>query len=92
MEVTEKKTDLEVVQSSLKVLQAVNDQTVVAEADKMERAINNLVATNKPMVEAYAEELKAFDQSIVSKYGLPAARVIEFILVALMALKMYYAG
>lgn len=86
------KTDLKQVRDSLAVLKAVGDPTVVNEAEKLEKAVNNLVAINEPLIANYAKELKAFDESVVSKYGLPTARVIEFVMVALVALKMYCLG
>ena len=87
-----KKSNLKQVQDSLAVLKAVADPTVVNEAEKLEEAVTNLVAVNEPLVTTYAKELKAFDESVVSKYGLPAARVIEFVMVALVAAKMFYLG
>ena len=44
------------------------------------------------MVVAYVEQLKAFDASLLAKYGVPTARLIEFILVLLVAAKMYLIG
>ncbi len=87
-----KKSNLKQVQDSLAVLKAVADPTVVNEAEKLEEAVTKLVAVNEPLVTTYAKELKAFDESVVSKYGLPAARVIEFVMVALVAAKMFYLG
>ena len=79
----------EAVQSSLAALKAVHDPAVQAEAKKLEKNINAIIATNKPMVVAYVEQLKAFDASLLAKYGVPTARLIEFVLVLLVAAKMY---
>ena len=82
----------EAVQSSLAVLKAVHDPAVQGEAKKLEKNINAIIATNKPMVVAYVEQLKAFDANLLAKYGVPTARLIEFILVLLVAAKMYLIG
>lgn len=70
----------ETVQSSLAALKAVHDLAVQGEAKKLEKNINAIIATNKPMVVAYVEQLKAFDASLLAKYGVPTARLIEFII------------
>lgn len=59
----------EAVQSSLAALKAVHDPAVQAEAKKLEKNINAIIATNKPMVVAYVEQLKVFDASLLAKYG-----------------------
>ena len=82
----------EAVQSSLAVLKAVHDPAVQGEAKKLEKNINAIIATYKPMVVAYVEQLKAFDANLLAKYGVPTARLIEFILVLLVAAKMYLIG
>ena len=82
----------EAVQSSLAALKAVHDPAVQGEAKKLEKNINTIIATNKPMVVAYVEQLKAFDANLLAKYGVPTARLIEFILVLLVAAKMYLIG
>jgi len=82
----------ETVQSSLAALKAVHDLAVQGEAKKLEKNINAIIATNKPMVVAYVEQLKAFDANLLAKYGVPTARLIEFILVLLVAAKMYLIG
>ena len=82
----------EAVQSSLAALKAVHDPAVQGEAKKLEKNINAIIATNKPMVVAYEEQLKAFDANLLAKYGVPTARLIEFILVLLVAAKMYLIG
>ena len=82
----------EAVQSSLVALKAVHDPAVQAEAKKLEKNINAIIATNKPMVVAYVEQLKAFDASLLAKYGVPTARLIEFVLVLLVAAKVYLLG
>lgn len=82
----------EAVRSSLAALKAVQDPAVQAEAKKLEKNINAIIATNKPMVVAYVEQLKAFDASLLAKYGVPTARLIEFVLVLLVAAKMYLLG
>ena len=85
-------TRFEAVQSSLTDLKAVQDPAVQAEAAKLEKNIKAIIDTNKPMVVAYAEQIKAFDASLLAKYSAPTARLIEFILVLLVAAKMYLLG
>ena len=82
----------EAVQSSLTALKAVQDPAVQAEAAKLEKNIKAIIATNKTMVVAYAEQLKAFDANLLAKYGVPTARLIEFGLVLLVAAKIYLVG
>lgn len=50
------------------------------------------MSLNKPIIVGYAEQLKKFDQNVVAKYGVPMARLIEFGLVAFVAVKIYFAG
>ena len=85
-------TRFEAVQSSLRALKAVQDPAVQAEAAKLEKNIKAIIDTNKPMVVAYAEQIKAFDAGLLAKYGVPMARLIEFGMVALVAAKMYLLG
>lgn len=80
------------IEASLKVLETVGDPTIVSEAKKIEANVNKMVDINRPMVEAYAEELKAFDQSLVAKYGMKAARVIEAAILVALAVKNFYLG
>lgn len=84
-----KKSNLKTIQDSLVVLKAFGDQTVVNETEKIEGAVKNLIAVNKPLIEDYAKEIKAFDQGIVGKYGLQVARVIEFGMIACIAAKLF---
>jgi len=80
---------------SLKVLETAGDPVVVAEAKKIEGAIDELMVIEnqkQPAVIEHIENAKAFDQTLVGKYGLVTARVIEFGLVAIMAVKYLYLG
>ena len=88
----EKKSYLKIIQDGITALKAVGDPTVVDQAQKIDAAVKNLVAVNEPLVTTYAKKLKAFDESIVSKYGLQAARIVEFVMIALIVLKLYYIG
>ena len=89
----EKKSDLKIIQDGITALKAVGDPTVVDQAQKIDAAVKNLVAVNEPLVTTYAKELKVFDESIVSKYGLQATRTVEFVMIVLIGLKLlYYIG
>lgn len=80
---------------SLKVLETAGDPIVVNEAKKIENAVDKLLAVKdkkQPAIVEHIENAKAFDQTLVGKYGLVAARVIEFGLVALIAIKYLYLG
>lgn len=77
------------IKSSLSVLRAVGDPTVINEAQKIESAISEINKTTVPMLETYAKNLKSFDEGLVSKYGFKAARVIEFGLVIALAIKAF---
>ena len=92
MDKTNQVTIQKSIEASLRVLETVGDPTVVYEAKKIEENINKMVGINRPMVEAYAEELKAFDQSLVTKYGMRAARVIEGVILVALAVKTFYLG
>ena len=70
MEKTDQVAIQKSIEASLKVLETVGDVTIVNEAKKIEANVNKMVQINRPMVEAYAAELKAFDQSLVAKYGI----------------------
>ena len=85
-------TKLESIQSSLAALKAVQDPAVQAEAEKLEKNVREIISINKPMVVNYAEQLKNFDAGIVAKYGVPTARVVEFVMVALVAAKIWLVG
>ncbi len=84
-----KKSNLKTIQDSLIVLKAFGDQTVINETEKIEDAIKNLIAVNKPLIEDYAKEIKTFDQGVVGKYGLQVARVIEFGMIACITAKLF---
>lgn len=86
----EKKSYLKIIQDGITALKAVGDPTVVDQAQKIDAAVKNLVAVNEPLVTTYAKKLKAFDENIVSKYGLQAARIVEFVMIVLIVLKLYY--
>ena len=88
----EKKSDLKVIQDGITALKAVGDPTVIDQAEKIDAAVKNIVAVNEPLVTTYAKELKAFDEGLVSKYGLQAARIVEFVMIVLIGLKLYYIG
>lgn len=80
---------------SLKVLETAGDPIVVGEAKKIEGVVDQLIAVSSKKQSAvldHIESAKSFDQSLVSKYGLVTARVIEFGLVAIMAVKYLYLG
>lgn len=78
------------IKKSLEIIKAVTtDETVINEAQKIEAAVNQLVAVNQPLVTAYAENLKAFNEGLISKYGKKTAAVIEFVMVAAVAIKMF---
>ena len=81
-----------VVETSVAVLKTVGDPTVVNEAAKIEAAVKQMTELNAPIVQQYADNLKAFDQGLVSKYGTKVARVIEFACVLAVAAKMYFLG
>jgi hypothetical protein len=83
------------VEISLKVLETAGDPVVVSEAKKIEGVVDQLLAIKdekKPAVLEHIENAKAFDQSLVSKYGLVTARIIEFAIVALIGVKYLYLG
>lgn len=80
------------IETSLHVLEAVSDDTVVSEAKKIEDAVSELSKINTPLFEAYTKNLKAFDQGLVGKYGLQVARLIEFVMILAIAAKMYFLG
>ncbi len=80
------------IEASLKVLETIGDPTVVNEAKKIEENVGKMVQINRPMVEAYAEDLKAFDQGLVAKYGMKVARVIEGVILVALAAKTFYLG
>ena len=92
MEKTDQVAIQKSIEASLKVLETVGDVTIVNEAKKIEANVNKMVQINRPMVEAYAAELKAFDQSLVAKYGMKAARVIEGVILVALAIKSFYLG
>ena len=80
---------------SLKVLETAGDPIVVGEAKKIEGVVDQLIAvSNKEhsTVLDHIESAKSFDKSLVTKYGLTAARIIEFGMVALIAIKYLYLG
>jgi hypothetical protein len=78
------------IKKSLEIIKAASaDETVINEAQKIEAAVNQLVAVNQPLVTAYAENLKAFNESLVSRYGKKTASVIEFVMLAAVAAKMF---
>lgn len=85
-------TRFDAIESSLAALKAVKDPAVQAEAEKLEKNVKEIIALNKPIIVDYAEQIKKFDQSVVSKYGLQVARVIEFGMIALVAAKIYFLG
>lgn len=89
---SKQKTLTEQIKASLSVLRAVEDPTVVNEAQKIEKAIVELNKTTAPLLESYAKNLKAFDEGLVSKYGLQAARVIEFGMLVALAVKAFVLG
>lgn len=80
------------VEASIAVLKTVGDPTVVNEAAKIEAAVKQMAELNAPIVQQYADNLKALDQGLVTKYGLKAARVMEFVCVIAVAAKMYFLG
>lgn len=88
----DREKSIETLETSLKVLKTVGDPTVVNEAEKIESVIKQMQKVEVPLLETYAKNLKAFDQSIVSKYGVPTARVIEFVMVLAIAAKFYLFG
>ncbi len=78
------------IKKSLEVIKTVaTDETVINEAQKIEAAVNQLVAVNQPLATAYADSLKSFNEGLVSRYGKKTAAVIEFAMVAAVALKMF---
>ena len=48
-----------------------------------------MVAMDSPLVEQYGESMKKFDTSMIAKYGLRAARLAEFGLLAYVAFKLF---
>ena len=80
------------IQASLTALKAIKDPVVQAEAEKLEKNVKSIIDTTKPVVVAYAEQLKAFDQGLLAKYGVAAARLIEFSMIALVAAKLFLLG
>ena len=85
-------TRFDAVNSSLAALKAVNDPAVQEEAKKLEKNIKAIIDINKPMVVNYAEQLKAFDAGLITKYGVPLARLVEFGMVAMVAAKLFLVG
>lgn len=83
-------------EKSLKVLETAGDPIVVDEAKKIEGVLDQIVALNnkenKDKVEDHLNSMKAFDQGLVAKYGLVTARIIEFVVVALIGIKYLYLG
>lgn len=82
-------------EASLKVLETAGDPIVVQEAKKIEGVVDELIALSnkqKNGVVEHIENAKAFDQGLVAKYGLVTARIIEFVVVALIAVKYLYLG
>lgn len=89
---SKQRTKLDVIKASLAFLKAVRDPRVRAEAESIEKNFKAIMSLNKPIIVSYAEQLKKFDQSVVAKYGVPMARLIESGLVAFVAVKIYFAG
>ena len=85
------KTDLRVIQDGLAVLKAAGDQTIKDQAEKIEEAVKNLVEKNRPVVESYAKELKAFDESFADKYGSTLFDVLEFVMILILFVKGVFA-
>lgn len=81
------KTDLRVIQDGLAVLKAAGDQTIKDQAEKIEEAVKNLVEKNRPVVESYVKELKAFDESFTDKYGSTLFDVLEFVMILILFVK-----
>lgn len=77
------------IETSLAVLETVGDPTVVNEAKKIRENFQKMSEINKPMVQAYYEDLKNFDKGLVSKYGLQVARVIEAIMIVALFARAY---
>lgn len=71
---------------SFKVLETAGDPIVADEAKKIQNVINQVLAFKniEPISNAdgHAKSVSKFNESLISKYGLIAARVIEFLLVA----------
>ena len=89
---SKQRTKLDVIKTSLAFLKAVRDPRVRAEAESIEKNFKEIMSLNKPIIVGYAEQLKKFDQNVVAKYGVQMARLIEFGLVAFVAVKIYFAG
>lgn len=77
------------IEASLAVLDTIGDPTVVNESKKIRENVQKMVDINKPLVEEYYNNLKSFDQGLVQKYGLQAARIIEAVLVVAIFARMY---
>ena len=80
------------VEMSLKALKAIAEPAQVAEVEKLEAGVKELVAMNAPIVEGYANTLKAFDQGMVAKYGPTTGRILVGVAVLAMAAKMFFLG
>ena len=78
------------IESSLAVLEAVKDDSVVDEVAKLRKNLKSMMEINRPMAEAYASELKAFDQGLIAKYGMKVARIIEGGILVALAVKAFY--
>ena len=83
------KSALGKISSSLETLKVLGDPYVYNQALAIEQGVKEMVAMDSPLVEQYGESMKKFDTSMIAKYGLRAARLAEFGLLAYVAFKLF---
>lgn len=72
--------------TSLNALKMSDDASIVSEAKNIENAVNSLIeiaksSQVKDTVTNAVSSVKSVNESLVSKYGLVTARIIEFVAV-----------
>ena len=81
------------IMASLAVIESSSDPIIVDEAGRIKQAVKELSALKEtPEAQECMDTVRELDSSLVSKYGVPVARAIEFLLVAAVAAKLYFFG